>query len=47
MPADFLTVQSFELADDLSELDMEELDEMDEDDDEEDAESHPRKKART
>ncbi|KAJ5573722.1 uncharacterized protein N7459_008149 [Penicillium hispanicum] len=42
-------VQSFELSDDLSELDMEELDEMDEDDDEdeEDGESQPRKKVRT
>ncbi|KAJ5176885.1 uncharacterized protein N7482_002762 [Penicillium canariense] len=38
-------VQSFELGDDLEDLDMEELDEMDEDDDEED-DSRPTKKAR-
>jgi len=42
-------VQSFEVGDDLEDLDMEELnaDMMEEDDEEEDEESHPRKKVRT
>ncbi|KAJ5183018.1 hypothetical protein N7492_000634 [Penicillium capsulatum] len=40
-------VQSFDIGDDLSELDVEELDAMDEDEDEEEGDSQPRKKART
>lgn len=46
---DSIPVQSFELGDDLEDIDLEELDEMDEDDDENEEggdESRPRKKAR-
>lgn len=50
--ADSGVVQSYEIADDLSDIDIEELDEMDEDEDEAEEgegndESRPRKKART
>lgn len=46
-PADSNPVQSFDLGDELSELDVEEMDAMDEDEDGDASDAQPRKKART
>ena len=45
--ANIFAVQSFEIGDDLEDLDMEELDADMMEEDEEEEESHPRKKVRT
>lgn len=47
IPADSNPVQSFDIGDELSELDVEEMDAMDEDEDGEASDAQPRKKART